>query len=136
MPITPVAGPAGGGKSQYIAERLRPGWLVLDFTRFYVALAGVERGPDGRYPERETGDPLLPLVSYVKRVALREAVERELDGFATTSARDDVEVLERITGRPAVVVDPGEEVIRARLADPVSGELSSECTAAMRRWYR
>ena len=135
MPITPVAGPAGAGKSQYIAATIRPGWVVIDFTSLYVALSGVQRGPDGKYPERHAGDPLLPLAAYLKSTALRQAVERELDGFVTTSARADIPELERVTGQPAKVIDPGEETIKARLAEAVTGELSPECSAALARWY-
>ena len=136
MAITPIVGPAGAGKSQYIAASICPGWIVVDFTTLYAALSGVQRGPDGKYPERETGDALLPFVSGLKTMALRMAVERELSGFVTSSSLADVEVLEEITGRTAKVIDPGETVIRARLADPVTGELSSECSQALRRWYR
>ena len=136
MPIVPIVGPASGGKSQLIAARLTPGMVVLDFTMLYVALSGVQRGPDGRYPERVTGDPLLPMVSEVKALALNAAIRRELSGFVTSSARDDVEMLERVTGAKATVVDPGEDIVRARLADPVTGEVSEECSAALRRWYR
>ena len=71
MPITPVAGPAGGGKSAYVAEHLRPGWIVLDFTQIYVALTGAVRGPGRQVtPNELTGDPVLPLVSAVKAVDL------------------------------------------------------------------
>ena len=136
MAIVPVVGPAGGGKSQFIAENIRPGWVVLDFTMLYAGLSSAQRGPDGKYPERITGDPLLPLVSEVKALALNAAIRRELSGFVTSSARDDVPMLERVTGQPATIVDPGEDVVRARLADPVTGQLSEECTAAIRRWYR
>lgn len=136
MPITPVVGPAGGGKSQYIAANIRPGWVIVDFTALFVGLTGVQRGADGKYPERVTGDPILPMTSALKAVALSMAVEREMDGFVTTSNRDDVPTLERITGTAAVVVDPGEAVIRARLADAVTGQLSQECNAAFSRWFR
>ena len=136
MAITPIVGPAGGGKSQYIAENIRSGWIILDFTSLYAALSGAQRGPDGKYPERITGDPPLPLVSEVKALALNAAIRRELSGFVTSSARDDIEMLERVTKTPAVVVDPGEATVRARLADPITGQLSEECTAALRRWYR
>ncbi len=135
MAITPVLGPASGGKSQWIAARLVPGIVVIDYTRIYVALSGAERGDDGRYPERVAGDQLLPLSSAVKAVTLSMAVERGFSGFVTSSARDDLPTLERITGTPAVIIDPGEEVIRARLADPVTGQLSSECATALARWY-
>ena len=136
MPITPVAGPAGGGKSAYVAEHLRPGWIVLDFTQIYVALTGAVRGPDGRFPERVSGDPVLPLVSAVKAVALSMAIERGHSGFVTTSSLDDVPALERATGNSAVVIDPGETVIRSRLADAITGSLSSECEQALGRWYK
>ena len=134
--ITPVVGPAGAGKSQYIAASIRAGWVVIDYTALYAALSGVQRGPDGKYPERVTGAPLLPFVAGMKTMALRMAVERELSGFVTSSSLADVEALETITGETAKVIDPGEDVVRARLADPVSGELSPECSAALRRWYR
>ena len=136
MSIVPIVGPAGAGKSQYIAATIRPGWIILDFTSLYVAVAGVQRGADGKYPERVTGNPLLPFVAGLKTMALRMAVERELSGFVTSSALADVEILEAITGETAKVIDPGEDVVRARLADPLTGELSPECSAAVNRWYR
>ena len=136
MAITPIVGPAGAGKSQYIAANIRPGWIIIDYTTLYVALSGVQRGGDGKYPERESGDPILPFVAGMKTVALRMAVERELSGFVTSSALADVEVLEKITGETAKVIDPGESVVRARLSDPTTGELSPECDKAVRRWYR
>ena len=137
--ISILRGPAGGGKSQVIAERLQPGEFVADFTRLYVALAAVERGPDGKYPERQDGDPLLGLVSAVKAAVIREAARRELSGYVTTSDSRPEEIDRlRATGADGevVTIDPGEEVVRARLADPVSGELSPQCSQAMGRWYR
>ena len=136
MPITPLVGPAGAGKSQHADRELRLGEVLIDFTLLYAALANVTRGPDGRYPERAAGDPLLPLVAAVKAFALSEAVRRELAGFVTSSARSDIGRLESRTGRPAIIIDPGEEAIRARLADPTTGRLSAECSTAMGRWYR
>ena len=115
MPIQPIAGPAGGGKSQVVAEALRPGMVLIDFTAIWAALAGVERGPDGLYPVRRDDDPLVPLVSAVQAFALSQAVERQLDGFVTTASRDRVALLERITGQPARIVDPGIETVLERL---------------------
>ena len=135
MPIVPVIGPAGAGKSQVIEELRRPGQVLLDYTGLYAAIGGVQRGPDGRYPVRVDGDPLIGLVAALKDYAVEQAVNRELDGFVTSSSRDDVERLQQITGQTAVIVDPGEEVTKARLADPVTGVLSEECTKALRRWY-
>lgn len=135
MPIVPIVGPAGAGKSQVIAAERRPGDVLIDFTLLYAALSGAVRGPDGTYPEREAGDPLLPLVAAVKAFALQQAVDRELDGHVTSSARGEVESLERRTGRPARVVDPGEDTVISRLVDPDTGDLSEECGEAAARWY-
>ena len=33
------------------------------------------------------------------------------------------------------IVDPGIEVVSARLADPLTGELEDECAGAIARWY-
>ena len=139
MALSIVRGPAGGGKSQWIQERLRPGEVVIDFTRLYVALAGVERGPDGRYPVRQDGDPRLALAEYVRMVAVRQASDRELDGYVTTSDSRP-EAVERLQAAGATgeveTVDPGESVVRARLADAVTGALSPQCEIALGRWYR
>lgn len=107
MPIIPIAGPVGAGKSQYVEETRRPGDVLIDFTLLYVALSGAVRAANGRYPERRDGDPILPLASAVYGFALSEAVKRELDGFATTATLARVPALERITGQTAVVIDPG-----------------------------
>ncbi|MCY4086856.1 MAG: hypothetical protein OXG37_08245, partial [Actinomycetia bacterium] len=34
------------------------------------------------------------------------------------------------------IVDPGVEAVSARLADPVTLEVSGECEDAIGRWYR
>ena len=134
MPITPVAGPAGAGKSQYVLGRLQPGEFIVDFTRLWAALGGYERGPDGRFPIRRVGDPLVPLTAALRNVALSMAIERDHDGFVTTASRDEVPRLERITTKRAVIIDPGEDVVRRRLED-ASGELADECELALGRWY-
>ena len=135
MAIIPVIGPAGAGKSQVIDNLRRPGQVLLDYTGLYAAIGGVQRDASGRYPERLAGDPLIPLIAAVKDYAVEQAVNRQLDGYVTSSSRDDIERLERITGEQAVIVDPGEEVTRARLADPATGIVSEECNKALRRWY-
>ena len=35
----------------------------------------------------------------------------------------------------ARTIDPGEQVVRRRLADPDTGELDPECDRALLRWY-
>ncbi len=135
MPITPVLGPAGAGKSQHVDRERRPGDVVIDYTLLWAALTMARRGPDGRYPERGDDDPSLPLVSAVKAFALSEAVRRELGGFVTSSARSDIARLETRTGRPATIIDPGRAVVAARLTDPETGILSAACSTALGRWY-
>ena len=139
MAISIVRGPAGGGKSQHVEREHTAGEVVIDFTRLYAALALVERAADGRFPVRETGDPLLPLVAAVKTYALREAARRELSGAVTTSDSSPGEVARlREVGADGEVatIDPGREVCEARLADAETGELSPECRKALARWYR
>ena len=139
MPLSIVRGPAGAGKSQVIADRLGPGEVVIDFTRLYVALAGVERGPNGTYPVRADGDPRLALTAWLQLAAIRQAAGRELSGYTTTSDSRP-EAVERLQAAGAVgevvTIDPGRDVVRARLADTVTSELSPQCSAALARWYR
>ena len=137
MPIQPVVGPAGGGKSQYIRDRLRPDDVVLDYTALWAALTGAERDPvTGLYPERIDGDPRLALVQAVKNRALELAQKYEMDGYVTSSDSDDIERLAAITGLAAVIIDPGLEVVLDRLRDAETGDLSPQCDKAVRRWYK
>ena len=88
----------------------------------------------GAIPSEGLADPLVPLVASLRNVALSMAIEREYLGWITTASRDEVPRLERITKRRAVIIDPGEEVVRRRLAD-ASGDLADECEDALGRWY-
>ena len=136
MPITPVVGPAGGGKFQWIARRRRPGDVLIDFTSIWAAVTGAQRDPaTGKYPPRGDDDPSTDMVSYLMAVAVRYAVDNGLSGYVTTSQRSKVADLGRQTGEAAVVVDPGEEVVRDRLVDDETGELDPQCAAALGRWY-
>ena len=137
MALTIIRGPAGAGKSGYIERERKPGDLLIDYTAIYVALAGVTRGPDGKYPIRESHDPLLGIVSAVKAYAIAEAARRELAGFVTTSSSSagEIERLRELgADGPVVTLDPGEAVVRARLAGD-DGELSEQCRLALARWY-
>ena len=138
MPIQPIVGPAGGGKSQYIEAHRRPGDVLIDFTAIYVALSGVTRGADGKYPEREPGDPLVPMVAALRNIALAQAVDRELNGYVTSASRAEVGRLEKLTRQPATVLDPGEQTIIARLSEVPSGggraAIGESCATAAGRW--
>ena len=137
MPIQPIVGPAGSGKSQIVAAERRPGDVLIDYTLIWAALTGATRGEDGRFDVREDDDPALPLVSAVYWFTLSEAVRRELSGFVTSASRSNVERLERITGRKARVVDvkPGPLLARLSEVDGDGDYLDGQCVSAARRWW-
>ena len=136
-----LSGPAGSGKSQE-AKRLLDAnpelMAVIDFQSIYAALSGDVRGPDGRYPLRNPA--LLPLAEYIRRAAITASREREIPIVATNSDGDPDRraflLRELGPGAQEKVVDPGEAVVKARLADAVTGELSSQCESATGRWYK
>ena len=141
MPGLLISGPAGAGKSALAREELaaRPGPAVAaDFQSIVVALLQLERGADGRYPIRP--DWVLPLAEYVRRAVITGAVAREIDVVLTNSDGDPGRraFLLSLLGEGATerVVDPGRDVVTARLSDPATGELADECEAAIDRWYR
>ena len=135
-----LSGPAGASKSalarQLLAESPELS-AIADFQLVYRALTDVERGRDGRYPLRD--DRLLPLVEYVRRAILTGALARDIDVIATNSdgdpARRDFLLSQLGPGATERIVDPGEQIVAARLSDPVTGELSGECGSAIGRWY-
>ena len=135
-----ISGPSGAAKSA-MARRLfvEHGGLVViaDFQSLYAALTGDVRGPDGRYPLRD--ERLLPLTEYVRRAAVTGAVNREVDVIATNSDGASERrkfLLEQLgAGATERIVDPGRDVVTARLADPETGILSDECDSAIGRWY-
>ena len=136
-----LSGPAGAAKSA-LARRLlvdHPQLAVLaDFQLVYRALTDDERGRDGRYPVRD--ERLLPTAEYVRRAIITAAVARDIDVIATNSDGDPERraFLLAQLGEGAVerVVDPGENIVRARLSDAATGILSDDCDQAVRRWYR
>ena len=141
MSLTLIQGPAGGGKSQIAADLLAAGGidLLADITLLWVALSGVERDAEGRYPEREDDDPALESARYMQSVLVRFALSLGANVAVTTSRRDQEERWQRAaeeadTEFEVRTVDPGEDVVRGRLTGP-DGQLSAACDRAIRRWY-
>ena len=141
MPNVLLSGPAGGGKSQAArdAAAAMPGTTaVADFSAIYAAITLAQRGPDGKYPDRPTPDPLLPLAESMRQRVILTAVERDIGVVATNSdgRADRRAYLLGLLGPGAVerVIDPGRAVVAARLAGPTG--LSEACAAAVGRWYR
>ncbi len=91
MPGVLISGPAGGGKSGVAHELLLEAGaeptVLADFQEIYVAVSGVERGPDGRYPLRRP--ELLPVVQYLKNAAISTAVRNRLRVLVTNSDGSD-----------------------------------------------
>ena len=103
------------------------------------ALLLLERGPDGRYSGK--GRSLATTQPSTCGGPLsRGARSREIGIIATNSdgdpARRALLLSELGAGATERVIDPGEDIVRARLADPVTGNLSPDCGQAISRWYR
>ena len=135
-----LSGPAGAAKSALARRLLRESpelAAIADFQAVYAALTGDLRGPDGRYPLRD--ERLLPLTEYVRRAVISGALARDITVIATNSDGDPDRrafLLSQLgAGATERIVDPGRDVVAARLADPETGELSDECDAAIGRWY-
>ena len=140
MPNLLVSGPAGADKSAVARLRRRemqqPA-VLADFQAIYVALSGDVRDDNGNYPERDPD--LLPLVERARQRIIRDALEAEIGVVGTNSDGAQVrrEYLLGLLGPGAteVIVDPGLDVVTARLSDPATGSLSDSCASAISRWY-
>ena len=140
MPSVLLSGPAGAGKSQVAAalaaESAEP-VAIADFSELLAAVSGARRDPTtGRFPPRD--ERLLPLAETLRRTVIRVAVERQFRVIATNSdgSPERRSFLLGLLGSGATerIVDPGEAVVRARLAEP-EGAISADCEQAIRRWY-
>ena len=139
MPNVLISGPAGADKSAVSRDILRSATepvIQADFQSVVVALLGLERGPDGRYPVRPSW--ILGLAEAVRQSIIDAANEREIAVVVTNSDGDSTRrrfLLQRLgDGAIERVIDPGVDVVRARLSDE-SGELSDPCSSAISRWY-
>ena len=136
-----ISGPAGGGKSQAAREILQDNSgpkIAADFQAIVAALLLLARDPvTGLYPIRPTW--VLPIAEYVRQAILSGALNRDLDVVATNSDGDFSRrqtLLSRLgSGATETVIDPGEDVVRARLSDLTTGEVGTDCEAAIQRWY-
>ena len=135
-----LSGPAGAAKSALARRLLRESpelAAIADFQSVYAAISGDIRGLDGRYPLRD--ERLLPLTEYVRRAIITGSVNRDIDVIATNSDGDPdrrVFLLNQLgEGAEERIIDPGRDVVAARLSDPETGVLSDECDSAIGRWY-
>ena len=137
-----ISGPAGAGKTALAREALQGSGIpavLLDLQSLYATILGIERLTNGRYPERLESDAHgLRLAEFIRRAALDAAQRSELFVIFTNSDGDAArraELLEALgDGAMEQIVDPGREVVEARLSRP-DGTLSSQCADAISRWY-
>ena len=135
-----ISGPAGAGKSaiarEVLAAHTGPA-VAADFQSLVVALLLLERGADGRYPVRPPW--VLPLAEFTRRAVITGAQNRDIFTVATNSDGSPGRRRQLLTllgaGASEKIVDPGRDVVAARLADAATGELDDECDAAISRWY-
>ena len=111
--------------------------VIADFQSVYVALSGDGRDDNGAYPDRDPD--LLPLVERERQRIIRDAVGTEIGVVATNSDGAQVrrDYLLSLLGPDALeeIIDPGLDVVTARLSDPATGQLSPSCLSAVSRWY-
>ena len=92
MPNLLISGSAGSGKSAAAREELAASnepAIIAEIQPLYAALLGIERGPDGRYPERRESDAhALRLAEYLRRAAITASVARGIRVITTNSDSD------------------------------------------------
>lgn len=117
--------------------------VQADLTELWVALRGVKRGPDGRYPIREDDDPAVrsDLAAYLRAVAVRQALREDLAVAVTSGTPDTATKWQTVAAEAGATfavrtIDPGREAVRAALSKDGAGvTLDLECEKAVDRWY-
>ena len=137
-----IEGPPASGKSQLAAELLESGEAAVqvDLTELWAALAGVARGPDGRYPIRRDDDPALGLARYLRMTAVRQSLAMEIDVVASTTSPETAAKIRELVDEAGEqlrhrTLSIPERVARKRLADPATGKLSRECEEMISGYY-
>ena len=114
--------------------------VAADFQTLLAALLLLERQPDGRFPQRRESQAawLLPLTEYLRMAVIGAARERGVDVVSTNSDGSPERralLLSRLgPGAVERVIDPGINVVTARLSGP-DGGISDQCIEAVGRWY-
>ena len=138
-----LTGPAGANKTGEARAMLRAAagpMVAADFQSILVALTLAERLPNGRYPERLESQAawLLPLTEAIRQTVITFATERDIGLVATSSDGSPARrgyLLSRLgPSSRELVVDPGLDVVTARLSGP-DGVLSDQCKSAIQRYY-
>ena len=133
MPLDVLSGPAcdAVGKDAYVAAHRRPGDVVISVARIFEALGG--QGVPS------SNSSTLRMALYMRQVAIRQAREKQLDGFILTSngSRSELVRLQASAGGSIRVLQMTEAQACARLAQLVpAGERRDACELGIKqRWF-
>ena len=116
-----VTGPPFAGKGRFVRDEVSRreadgelGLIAIDYTALYQALVW---GVQSSYRDDRVGATGAPrFIGYLYSVAIREALDRQLDGFITTnSPRQALSIAERFGSSTKVIeVQAGVEELAAR----------------------
>ena len=143
MPNLLISGSAGSGKSAAAREELAASnepAIIAEIQPLYAALLGIERGPDGRYPERRESDAhALRLAEYLRRAAITASVARGIR-VITTNSDSDLDrraflLNELGPGATERIVTVDYDVAISNLQGP-NGATSDQCRQAVERWHK
>ena len=116
--------------------------VLADLTLLWSSIRAVRRGTDGRFPVRSEDDPAIStgLAAYTKAAVVRQALRDGLNVVVTAAEPGQVTRWQAVAEEAGTTfqvrtIDPGEAVVRQRLADPETGVLADECERAVGRWY-
>ena len=121
------------GKDSYLADELEPGDVVISVGKIFAAITATTDVPS-------SNTAALRLALYLRTTAIRQARERELNGFVLTSNgnRADLDRLVDETGASGVtVLKMTEAQACARIAALVpKGARRAACEEGIkRRWF-
>ena len=138
-----ISGSAGSGKSAAAREELAASnepTILAEIQPLYAALLGIERQPDGRYPERRESDAhALRLAEYLRRVAITASVARGIR-VITSNSDSDLDRRQFLLGElgPGArerIVNVSYDIAVSNLQGP-NGATSDQCRLAVERWYK
>ena len=101
MPLRVVAGPGcdSVGKDEFLEDELQPGDVVISVGKIFEAITATTDVPS-------SNPAALRMALYLRTTAIRQAREKELNGFVLTSNgnRADLDRLVEETGASGVTV--------------------------------
>ena len=150
MALEIVAGPPFAGKSQFVDHEIEKreangesGLIRIDFTALYLAMF-----PGAADAVRLPGTVGVPLAAYIREVVIRQAIERELDGYVTVAQPAAAEELRtRLQAEVITVIDTPEPEVQERMKRHMrrmfaikrnvdrKAMIRGECEKAVRNWF-